>query len=289
MTLSYFFKIRYTAFVLAVLTFSLLTSGQGVAQRLPGMNESPWFGFFSGYIKRDFDMGIDDTGKLWIYLKTNQKERVGRSRWIKSSFAIRAEDEGGKRIVRNFKQGDVFESSQKAGLDHEEVKYTAETAGGAKVEMSVKYTRKGVILDGKILDGGELSNKGKLTLVISVVVPAMYGPVYNDDDDKAKERMSDDELVFKRASDNKRVKLKTYIDVDLASEKNAKDGITELKVEMVSMEEKTLEFSSEGDGGIIYLENPKAGVKSKLWKGYNVIWEKEMSADKENPFVIEVG
>ena len=278
---------------LLILTALLMTSSLSMAQRLPSMSKAPWLGFFSGYEQRDFDMGVDDTGKLWIYIKKDKKQRIGSIRWIKTFIEISVEDENGKRSVKRLKDDEGFETTQKEGLDHDEVKFTAKTTGDAKIEVTVKYTRKGAILDGRILDGGELTKMGKLFLRFKVSVPAMYSHAsYEGQDEKAKERMEDDEVRFVRAKDKKKVKVDTYIDVDLASEENAKEGVTELKVEMDGMEGKALQFSTEDKKGVFYFENSKPGVKGRLWKGYKVIWEKEMGSEKAKdaikPFVIEV-
>lgn len=278
---------KWTA--VSVLGLWLLGSGEGFSQRLPGMNDSPWLGFFSGHQQRDFEFGVDDEGRMWLYLMGNDKERIGSSRAIKIYTEIIVEDPSGKRRSKWLKDDEGFATQQKAGLDHKEVTYTAHTTDDAKIEVTVKYTRKGAILNGRILDKGKLDDSGKIYLSFKVSVPAMYSPSsYSGEDEKSKLRMKKDQVRFVRASDKKRVSLKTYEEVDLATDEHAKEGVLELSVEMDAMEGKKLLFSTEDRKGKLEFQNSKHGTKNMLWRGFKVIWEKEMGDTSLKPFVIEV-
>jgi len=278
--------------LILILAVFCLASGSAFSQRLPSMSKAPWLGFFSGYETRDFQMGVDDEGKVWLFLLDNKKERTGSSRWIKVFTEISIEGADGKRTAKWLKDDEGFASDQEMGLKHKEVKYTALTTGNAKIEVTVKYTRKGAILDGRILDAGELAGKGKLFLRFKVSVPAMYSPSYKNEDEKSEQRMEKDKLRFVRAKDKKRITVGSYKDVDLSTDENAKDGVLELRVEMDGMEGKEFLFTTEDKKGVFYFENSKPGVADKLWQGYKVIWEREMGSEKEKggiqPFVIEV-
>ena len=270
----------------------LLSSGVGLSQRLPSMEDAPWLGFFSGYEQKNFDIGVDDEGRIWVYMKKSKNQRIGPTRWIKTYIEVVVESPDGERSIKSLRDDEAFETEQEKGLDHDEVKFSAMTKGGAKVEATVKYTRKGVILGGRILDGGKLAKKGKLFLRYRVSVPTMYGSRYRGKDKESQKRMEDDVITFVRAKDEKRVELVSYKDVDLAAEENAKDGVLQIKVDMDGMEGKELQFSTLDKKGVFYFENAKPGVKGKLWQGYKVIWEQEIGTEKTKdaikPLVIEV-
>ena len=38
------------------------------AERLPGMSDEPWLGYFSGYTSKNFEFGINNEGQSEIYL-----------------------------------------------------------------------------------------------------------------------------------------------------------------------------------------------------------------------------
>ncbi|MGB0775201.1 MAG: hypothetical protein ACPGUY_05110, partial [Akkermansiaceae bacterium] len=86
----------------------------------------------------------------------------------------------------------------------------------------------------------------------------------------------------------KRVTLKTYEEVDLNDEKNTKDGVTALEVDMDGQEGKKFLFKTEDGKGKFIVENRYRDKKGKLWKGYYVKWYRELGDETTKPFVIEV-
>lgn len=264
----------------------LIASGAAPAQQLPSLSKAPWLGFFSGYVRRGFEFGVNNEGACEIHLIGKNKKRVGHTRVVKIYPEVIVENDQGKRYYKRLKEDEGFATTQKAGLEHEAVKFTAESTGDAKVEVSIKYDRDRIIFDGKILDRGKLT-KGKIYFGFKVLMPAMYSPTYSDEK-KAKARMRKDKFRFVRAKDGKRVTLKTYEEVDLNDEKNTKDGVTALEVDMDGQEGKKFLFKTEDGKGKFIVENRYRDKKGKLWKGYYVKWYRELGDETTKPFVIEV-
>lgn len=251
------------------------------------MSDAPWGGFFSGYERRGFHFGVNDEAQCEIYLIGKDRKRIGAARKIRIYPEVLVELPDGKRITKALKNDEGYDSKQKAGLDHEQIKLTAITVGQAKVEMVIKYSGNRVILDGKILERGTLE-KGKLYFSYRVMVPAMYGKTYSKDAKKEKARMRRDKVRFTRAKDKKGVSLKSYEMVNLQDEKMAKGGVLDLEVSMEAQEGRDFLFTTEGGKGALGFKNKSPKKEGKLWEGYQVSWERELDDPKAAPFVIEI-
>jgi hypothetical protein len=263
--------------ILAIgLTVSL--THQVTAASLPVMIKHPWAGFFSGYERRGFEFGIDGEGQCEIYLIASKtKQRIGRSRIIDIQAEVVIEDDQGRLTTKKLKK-DSFSTDLKPGLDHEEVSFTAISVGDAKLEVTVKYERNRIILDGRILDRGSLKT-GKIYLGFCVKVPAMYGKSTYAKADKKKLKgvMRGDRIRITRAVDKKRVSLKSYEVVDLQDKKIALGGVTEVKVDMDSQEGNHFVFTTLDGKGVIELTHKTPHLKAAMWKGYQVKWMREFT------------
>lgn len=263
---------------------------------LPSMEDQPWFQYFSGYTRRSFEFGIDNEGQCSLFLiGENNKKRVGDNRTIKIYAEVLVENADGKTYAKRLKEDEGFATEMKPGLDHKEVRFTAESTGDAKVGIHVKYDRDRIIMDGRILDPGTLKEE-KIYLAFKVMVPAMYSNTYNSaDEKKLKSAMRRDRIKFVRAKDGKRVSLKSYEEVDLSDEGLARGGVTSLEVTMDGQEGKDFLFSTLDGKGVFDFENRYHGKKGALWKGYYVKWkrlynkdQKPQADEKTTPFVIEI-
>ncbi|MCP5538512.1 MAG: hypothetical protein H7A51_20065 [Akkermansiaceae bacterium] len=256
------------------------------AQRLPSLSETPWTGIFSGHQERGYEFGINDEGQMELILMDRNKQRVSHTRIIRVLPQVMIENDQGNTYYRSFKEDEGFATSLKAGLDHEDVKFTAETPDGTKVEVTVKYDRSRIILDGKVLDKGDVKGT-KVFFAYKVRFPSMYPSIYTDEK-KAKTRMRKDRVRFIRAKDGKRVMLKTYEEVEILSEENAKGGIRKLESDMDGQEGKKLIFETLDKKGAFTFKNPGKSDKGKLWEGFELIWSRPMGDTTMKPFVIEV-
>lgn len=277
--------------VLAV-AVAVLMPVQVNAQQLPHMQDDPWLGYFSGYKRRNFEFGVDNEGKCELYLiGAKTKQRVGHTRIIKIYTEVLVQNAAGKIYAKRLKEDEGFATEMKPGLDHEEVKFTAETTGDAKVEISVKYDRDRIIMDGRVLDQGTLKGE-KIYLSFKVMVPAMYGTSYNNaDEKKLKSAMRKDRIKFVRAKDQKRVSLKSYEEAVLNDEDVAQGGVTELTVAMDAQEGNDFVFTTLDGKGVLAFENSTRSKKGPLWKGYMVKWKREYTKETKkgiSPFVIEL-
>lgn len=299
---------RYPVFGSIVFFLAMLTLPSGrVHAQLPGYDDIPWVGFFSGYERRNFHFGVNIEGQSELYiLDSGKKDRV-KKKTIKISAHVLEQDSNGKLTVKQLKKDAGFVTEMKPGLDHEKVSFTAESTGDAKVEVTIKYDRDKIILDGKIIDPGTLKGEN-VYFAFKVSVPDMYEFKSGDYDDKAlKKKLRKDKIKFLRADNSKRISLKSYEDVDLSSEKMAKDGVTSIEVAMECQEDLDFIYTTENGIGVIEFENKKPGEGRPLYKGYTVTWkrlyvkEDEAGDGKKNaairssaskkeisPFVIEI-
>lgn len=249
-----------------------------LAGSLPVMTKNPWAGYFSGYARRGFEFAIDSEGQCEIYLIASKtKQRIGRSRTIDIRVELVVEDSQGRVTTQKLGK-DSFRTDMKPGLDHKEVRFTAGSKGDVKLEVTVKYERNRIIMDGRILDRGTLKT-GRLYLGFCVKVPAMYGKsTYgNADKKKVKGAMRGDRIRITRAADKKRVTLKSYEEVNLQDKHMALGGITEVSVDMDAQEGNRFVFTTLDGSGVIELENKTPGQKAALWQGYQVTWMREFT------------
>ena len=262
------------------------------AQRLPSMlDQREWLGIFSAHQRRDFQFTVDSGALCTIYLMKSRKERASHSKMVKIYTEIVVENNQGKQYSKRLKDDEVLTTTMKPGLDHEEVVYTAETTGDAKVQVMIKYDGDRIIMDGKILDRGTLKDD-KIYFCFKVMMPEFYRTqTYGDDKDKAKAKMKRDHFRITRPKDRKPIKLKVYEEYDFSSKELAADGISKLEVEMTAQEDKEFIFSTLDGKGVLQLENRKKGVKAQPWKGYYVKWYRPLKEEKGKeikPLVIEI-
>lgn len=261
------------------------------AQLLPSMQDQPWLGYFSGYERRDFHFGVNNEGQCALYLMKTRRDRASHTKTIKIYTELMVENAQGKRFYKRLKEDEGFATKQKAGLDHKEVTFTAESSGDAKVQINVKYEGNRIIMDGKILDRGKLKD-GKLFLGFKVMMPSFYhSATYGKDKDKAKAKMRRDKFRLTRADNGKRESLKVYEDYDFTSPDLGEGKITALEVDMDAQEGKTFLFTTLDRKGVFQLDNRYKGKKAPPWKGYYVKWYRPMTEEKGKeikPFIIEV-
>ena len=260
-------------------------------QQLPIMKKQPWLGFFSGYERRDFHFGVYNDGECALFLMKSRKVRASMTKTVKIYPELYVENEEGERSNKRLKEHEGFLTQLEPGLDHKKVSFTAETTGDAKVEILIQYDGDKIIMDGKVLDRGQLG-EGKIYFGYKVMMPSFYyAATYGKDKDKAKSVMRRDDFRFTRAIDGKRVSLKVYEKYNLGSDELAKNGITKLEVEMSAQEGKEFIFTTLDGKGVFELSNRFDGRESEPWKGYYVRWYRPMNekkGDEIKPFVIIV-
>ncbi len=266
----------------------LLCGVEVMAQRLPSMDEPPWVGFFSGYKRRGFEFGVEDEGRCLIFLRSKkERKRAGKSKTIKIYTELRFKPASGGP-VKNIKLNDDFETQMQAGLNHKLVQFNVMTKSAVKVQVKIKYDANKIIMDGRILERGELED-GQLALVFKAVIPAMYSYKMSESDEaKLSSAMRRDKIRFLRAVDGKKVSLKSYEAIDLSNKNMAKGGVRKLSVSMAGQEGNVFIFTTLDGRGILKLIGKYPGKKSAMWKGYQVEWSREETNRKISPFVIEL-
>ncbi|MBT8036828.1 MAG: hypothetical protein KJO21_04725 [Verrucomicrobiae bacterium] len=248
------------------------------AGSLPIMTDHPWIGYFSGYERRGFEFGIREDGQCEVYLIASKtKKRIGMARTINIQAEVIVEDDQGRRTTQKLKKGSLS-TEMKAGADHRDVRFKAESTGGAKFEVRVEYDGNRIMMDGRILDRGSIKGE-KIYMGFCVKVPAMYGKSTYDgaDEKKVKAAMRSDRIRMTRADDRKRVSLKSYEFVDLQDKNIALGGVTELYVSMKSQEGNDFIFTTEHRKGVIDVTYKQEHLKAPMWKGYLVKWRREFT------------
>jgi len=257
------------------------------AEKLPSMEEMPWAGFLSGYVRHGFEFGLNDEGVGEIYLKSKARKRIGVLRKVKVLTEVLVVDSKGKTTVKHLKKDEGFETEQEPGLKHKEIHYIAESQGDVRVAISIQYKENKLVMDGEILDRGKLK-KADLYVSLKVVVPAMYTRTYVGEYKKSKARMKKDLIKFTRAEDRKTIKLKSYEPVNLSEENMAKGGVTRLMVSMDGQEGRDFIFTTTDEKGVLQFENKKPNGKGSLWEGYTVKWKRKLNDKSSSALVIEV-
>lgn len=261
------------------------------AQKLPTMQEQKWLGFLSGYEQRNFQFGVGTNGQCELFLMKNRKQRASHTKTVKIYPEVVVEAANGKRYTKRLKGDEGLSTQVKPGLGHEEVTYTAETAGDAKVQVSVKYEGDRVILDGKVLDRGKLKD-GKLSFCYKILMPSFYRPAtYGKDQDKAKGRMKRDRLNLTMADGKKKKKLRIYEEHDFSSADLGSGVVTEIESDQDAQEGRKIIFTTLDGKSTFLIENRYGGKKTAPWRGFYVKWQRPMDEAQGReikPLVIEV-
>lgn len=258
------------------------------AGSLPIVKDSPLRSCFFFVSERAYDFTVDPKGKTQLYFKKKRsKERAGSDYIVKVKLEVEHKDRSGK-VTRKKQDTDTFYVAVEPSLEQTEQSYVVEVTGGAKVQRSMKYDGERIILDAKVVDLGSYK-EGDLSVVLNVVVPAMYPSSYSSaDKKKLKDKMRRDKFKITRAADATVVSLKSYEEVDLASEEVAKAGFTSLHSKMGAQEGKELTVTSLSGKEPLSISS-KQGGSNMLWKGYTVHWRAGGDLKKSpSPLVIQV-
>lgn len=260
--------------LLAFCLIVLLSAPTKLLAELPGFSEVPWLGCFSGYEHRNFHFGVKVDGQCTLYLlQKNKEERAHNKQFNIAAHILHVSGDGTAKVLP-FKKESGFNTELEAGLDHKEVKFSAETAGDARAEVTIEYNRDKILLDGRVLDPGKLQG-GDIYFEFKVSIPDLYARQLSDLDEREIGKMlRRDKIKFVRAEDKKRVNLKSYKDVNLADEDMASGGVTEIELRLACLEGMDVTFTTDDKRGPLQFENASAAKAAPLYKGCVVRWQR---------------
>lgn len=235
------------------------------------LTEKPWLGFFTGYDRRDFCVGVGANGRIELQVKKDGGGVLGVGRVIYIDPQI-IELDGTRKVVKALIP-ESLTSDQKAMEQPTKTTYRGKVTGNAEFEVNLEYDGDDFYVSGRLLDAGELKNP------LEFQIRVKYGDVYRyTAPEKLKDETSRDSIET-LSVDKKKNKIKVFEKVDLASEEINGKGLTFVEVQLKGLNSR--KFLHEAQGACtLRLEN-NGGLAEAPLQGFSVIWQADAEKNKD--------
>jgi hypothetical protein len=242
-----------------------------VSAELPSQNVKEWFGYFVGYKSRAYQFGVASHGKVDIKVLNKQGGFMSSRLIIPVNFAVEETLPDGKTVTHGVKP-ESFESSNPSG-NLNKVVIRAKVKGDAIVEIFLDEDQGAVLLGGKIVERGALTNP--LRFVATARIPDLnysekeaakkQGKKPDEKENKKRDREDDNPLqLFQLDGKRKKVSMKEAVNAGELSGA----GFKALQLESSEYKGRKFEFSAM-DQSQLMLENP---ATAPLSEGFTIKW-----------------
>lgn len=266
--------------------FLMMAATLPLAAQLPGLDDPPWFGHFAGYSNRRLDFGITSHGKMTLFPKDRQGDRVAKKLTLPIDLIVEETLPDGKILTRKI-QPATLTSTSTSTANLEAITVTGKVTGNASFELNIEQNRGDISIGGRITDPGPLT-KNPLQLAVRTRFPSAYRAPSGGSKQKQKkfdEKIEDDRLILKWTDgERKRQSLDEAVDA-AASEING-PGIASARIEIDAYRDRRFEFTAT-TGSTIRLSNPQT---APLHKGFTIDWRPDPAKDPQakSRLVIEI-
>ena len=260
---------HFAAMKIPSLLVSLIVSPT-FAGTLPQLNEDPWTGWYMGMQSRDFRLGVNIEGEIFVIGMKNRKDPVTRAYQLVVSPVVE-ELTGNGRKVSKAVQPDGWEAVTPASNEPDKIVYRGTVTGGARFEVVIEPTKEGFIAGGRVIDAGTLNDP--LRFSFRCRMPDTYK--YKKNEEELEKEASRDGFEFVHV-DGKKVKLDGMSKVDAESPEVMGDGLKSASIEFGVIDAE-VEISNLG-GGRLELWNEG---ERELYSGLSVNWAHDSAKDPE--------
>lgn len=241
---------------------------------LPTLQERPWLGHFFGIESRDFIFKVDQEGAGRLTLIDDKKKEFGHAMDIQVNIVMEEVQPGGKVTARKVRV-DSLATDDEPGSEGAAVKFTGQTTGEAKFEVTMSATKNEIALGIRLLEPGTLKNPQP---VIRVNLPNVYQSVSAaKKDERTFERRIKGDRLQVVALDGEKSKIPTGEPLDASKLETSKGGLKEVDVELDGFRGRELRFSGEGKGKIMLWNSST----QPLNKGFGVNWLPDSDAAED--------
>ena len=234
------------------------------------LTEKPWLGYFAGYDRRDFCVGVGANGRIELQVKKDGGGVLGVGRVIYIEAEIREQD-GDRKVEKKLKP-ESLTSTDKATEQPQKTSFRGKVTGDAEFEMTLEFDDDDVYISGRLLDPGTLKNP-------DFQIRVKYGDVYRYvTPEKLKDETERDSIETLNV-DKKKNKIKVFEKVDLASEEINGKGLTFVEVQLKGLNSRKFLHEVQG-ASTLRLEN-NGGIAEAPLQGFSVIWQADAEKNKD--------
>lgn len=204
----------------------------------------------------------------------DKKKEFGHAMDIQVNIVMEEVQPGGKVTARKVRV-DSLATDDEPGSEGAAVKFTGQTTGEAKFEVTMSATKNEIALGIRLLEPGTLKNPQP---VIRVNLPNVYQSVSAaKKDERTFERRIKGDRLQVVALDGEKSKIPTGEPLDASKLETSKGGLKEVDVELDGFRGRELRFSGEGKGKIMLWNSST----QPLNKGFGVNWLPDSDAAED--------
>lgn len=233
---------------------------------LPSLEEKPWYGYFAGYAGKRANIGLDTDGGAVIIALKKDKEPVTSNLFINVLYQVEEVAPDGKVTVKKF-DVDSLESTSPATAKPDKIVFKGKAEGDVKFEAYFEVSRGLVMMGGKILEKGTVTNPLRFT--ISTKFPPSYVNVQEKDSKEFKKKVEDDRLEVKLL-DGKRAKVTGLDPFDATAPEFTGTGLSQVELNISEFGEGKFTFIAAPSSKISLVQTSKGQAFST---GLSVNWE----------------
>lgn len=254
--------------------FTGLIALSGIAPlmaELPSLEEKPWYGYYAGIVGKRAAIGLDTDGGA-VIVPVKNREWMTTQFYIPLVYQIEEVTPNGKTVVKKI-DVDSLESSTPATVKPDRIVFTGKTEGDVKFEGYFEVSRGVVMVGGRILEKGTVTNPLKFS--IQATFPQAYKNAKKGEKEWQK-KIEDDKLEV-RLADGKRAKSSGKDTFD-ATAGEFSGPINQMEMEISEFGAGKFTFTASPNSKIT-LKNPK--VSGPFYEGITVNWEADPAADPQ--------
>ncbi len=268
-------KTLQTGMLAGVIAMSGVTSTWA---ELPSLEEKPWYGYYAGYAGKRANIGLDTDGGAVIIPLKKDREPMTSNFFIPLIYQVVEVAPNGKEVVKKI-DVDSLTSTTAATAKPDKIVFTGKVEGDATFEGYFEVVRGVVMVGGRILEKGTLTNPLKLNVFIKF--PQAYQNAQDKNTKEFKKKIEDDKLEVK-LMDGKKFKLSPEDDFDPAAPQLVA-GVSQAQVEVSEFGGNVFTFTAAPNSKITV-----GGSKGAFYTGLTIRWAGVNDTDGRARMAIDV-
>jgi hypothetical protein len=254
--------------------FAGLVAMSGIAPLmadLPSLEQKPWYGYFVGIEGKKVAVGLDTDGGA-VIVPIKNREWMTTQNYIPLNYQIEEVLPNGKTAVKKI-DFESLTSTSAATVKPGVILFTGKTEGDVKFEAYFEVSRGVVLVGGRILEKGTVTNPLKFS--VQAIFPQAYKTAKKGE--KEWEKKVEDDKLEVRFADGKKAKSTVKDTFDATAGDFAKP-INQLEMEISEFGEGSFKFTASPNSKISLL-NPK--VSGPFYEGITLVWEADPATDPQ--------
>ena len=213
-------------------------------------------GMWVGYEQREFDFGVSAKGVGELFMKERVRggaERISKYRSLMVNYLV--EEKRGEGWQKRSLKDDELESELDATTEAKECTFVANYTGGAKMKIHHRFDKDEIFISIELLEKGS----DDVRVGVEVEIPDLYR-IQGDAEARDVKRMMRGDKILVKTMGGQKVKFALADEVNLETEKDLVDGVSEFSLESKNLAERTVLMKSE-----VEKREGFCSVKKRLW------------------------